>query len=221
MRRSVAVRAWPGPGASRARCAAASACHRGAPRPAKVAMASSRHGGGGAALAGLALRGAQHQQAAAQLERQPPLARLGNHSGDRRGRRGRVAPGEQQGGFGAAAGDPRPGVVQPPRRVLQPGQPAGRAVQLAGRRPRLDQVGGERVAAGLPDPPACSMSATGSSHPSAAAGSSADSSSWPSTHRHRAADSQSRSASACSTPVAARSRAWSMLPRPASTREAA
>ena len=58
MRRSVGVSVLSRPGARRARCAAASACHRRAPRPANVAAASSRVPGGLAALAGLALRGA-------------------------------------------------------------------------------------------------------------------------------------------------------------------
>jgi hypothetical protein len=40
-------------------------------------------GGGVAALAGFALRGAEHEQAAAEFERQPPLAGLGDDRRDR------------------------------------------------------------------------------------------------------------------------------------------
>src|SRR6266496_243153 len=82
-------------------------------------------GSGPLALAGFALRGAEHEQTTAELERQSPLARLGDDRGDRPYSRGRVVLGEPQGGFGAAGGDPRPRVVQAPRRLLQPGQPVG------------------------------------------------------------------------------------------------
>ena len=82
-------------------------------------------GSGPLALAGFALRGAEHEQTTAELERQSPLARLGDDRGDRACSRGRVVLGELQGGFGAAGGDPRPRVVQAPRRLLEPGQPVG------------------------------------------------------------------------------------------------
>jgi hypothetical protein len=109
MRCSVGVSVLSFPGARRARCAAASACQRAAPSEPNVAVASSRGSGRGAALAGLALRGAQDKQAAAELERQPPLARFGDHGGNRLHGRGRVALGQPHGGFGTSAGDPRPG----------------------------------------------------------------------------------------------------------------
>ncbi len=108
-------------------------------------------GGGVAALAGLALRGAQQQEAAAKLERQPALAGFWDDGGDSGHGGGRVALGQPEGGFGAAAGDPRPGMLQPRRGVLQPGEPGRGAVQLAGRRPRLDQVRGEREGSGFAD----------------------------------------------------------------------
>ena len=152
MRRSVGVRALSGPGARRARCAWASACHRWAPRVAKTAAASSR-------VAAASRRCRALRCAVPRARRQRPSS-----NGSPRSRasgmtaatavhgRGGVALREPQGGFGAAGGDPRPWVIQPPRRFLQPGQPAGGAVQLAGGGPGLDQIGGEGDGAWLADP---------------------------------------------------------------------
>jgi hypothetical protein len=50
-----------------------------------------------------------------------PRSLLGDDRGDRGYRRGRIVPGEPQGGFGAVGGDPRPRVIQAPRRLLQRG----------------------------------------------------------------------------------------------------
>ena len=102
MRRSVGVSVLSCPGASRARCAAASACQRGGAEAGEGGDRLVEGGGGVAALAGLALRGAEHEQAAAEFERQPPLAGLGD---DRRDGRGRRRPGRA----GRAAGRLRRG----------------------------------------------------------------------------------------------------------------
>ena len=59
-------------------------------------------GAGLAALAGLALRGAEDEQAAAELERQPPLARLGDNRANRGCSGGRAVSGQVQRRFGAA-----------------------------------------------------------------------------------------------------------------------
>jgi hypothetical protein len=42
-------------------------------------------------------------------------------------------------------------MIEPPRRVLEPAEPVGGLITVAGRGPRLDQVRGERVAAWLAD----------------------------------------------------------------------